>query len=51
MSLFEKGRAKTGGRRKGGWLPYALVAPSVLVLLVLLGWPVVRDVAISFQRL
>jgi N,N'-diacetylchitobiose transport system permease protein len=39
------------GRRKGGWLPYALVAPSVLVLLVLLGWPVVRDVAISFQRL
>jgi N,N'-diacetylchitobiose transport system permease protein len=27
------------------------VAPSVLALLVLLGWPVVRDVAISFQRL
>ncbi|MCO1658624.1 carbohydrate ABC transporter permease [Pseudonocardia humida] len=40
-----------GGRRRGGWLPYALVAPSVLALLVLLGWPVVRDVAISFQRL
>jgi len=38
-------------RWRGGWLPYALVAPSVLVLLVLLGWPVVRDVAISFQRL
>ncbi len=42
--------APPGGRR-GGWLPYALVAPSVLALLVLLGWPVVRDVAISFQRL
>jgi N,N'-diacetylchitobiose transport system permease protein len=40
-----------GRRRWGGWLPYALVAPSVVVLLVLLGWPVVRDVLISFQRL
>jgi N,N'-diacetylchitobiose transport system permease protein len=41
-----------GGRgRRSGWLPYALVAPSVVVLLVLLGWPVVRDVLISFQRL
>jgi N,N'-diacetylchitobiose transport system permease protein len=40
-----------GRRRSSGWLPYALVAPSVVVLLVLLGWPVVRDVLISFQRL
>jgi N,N'-diacetylchitobiose transport system permease protein len=40
-----------GPRRRSGWLPYALVVPSVVVLLVLLGWPVVRDVLISFQRL
>jgi N,N'-diacetylchitobiose transport system permease protein len=38
-------------RPRGRWLPYALVAPSVLALVVLLGWPVVRDFAISFQRL
>jgi N,N'-diacetylchitobiose transport system permease protein len=43
--------ADHGRRRRGGRLPYALVAPSIVVLLVLLGWPVVRDVLISFQRL
>lgn len=37
--------------RRRGWLPYLLVAPSVLALVVLLGWPLVRDVLISFQRL
>jgi N,N'-diacetylchitobiose transport system permease protein len=45
------GPVPAGPRRGSGWLPYALVAPSVVVLLVLLGWPVVRDVAISLQRL
>jgi len=45
------------GRRAGlrlprrGWLPYLLVAPSVLAIAVLLGWPLVRDVMISFQQL
>jgi N,N'-diacetylchitobiose transport system permease protein len=43
--------ADAGRRRWGGWSPYALIAPSVIALLVLLGWPVVRDVLISFQRL
>ena len=38
-------------RRRRGWLPYLLVAPSLLALAVLLGWPLVRDVAISFQQL
>jgi N,N'-diacetylchitobiose transport system permease protein len=45
------GGAPGGPGRRGRWLPYALVAPSVAAVLVLLGWPVVRDVAISFQRL
>jgi N,N'-diacetylchitobiose transport system permease protein len=45
------GPAPAAARRRGGWLPYALVAPSVVALLVLLGWPVVRDVVISFQQL
>lgn len=42
-----------GGTRRGPghWLPYALVAPSVVALLVLLGWPVVRNVVISLQQL
>lgn len=39
-------------RRRGGWwLPYALVAPSIVAIVVLLGWPVARDITISFQRL
>ena len=38
-------------RRRGGWLPYALVAPSIAAIAVLLGWPVIRDVLISFQQL
>ena len=46
-----RGRPGPAPRRRGGWLPYALVAPSVLALAVLLGWPVVRDVAISLQQL
>jgi N,N'-diacetylchitobiose transport system permease protein len=37
--------------RRGGWLPYLLIAPSAVAVLVLLGWPVVRDVVLSFQKL
>jgi N,N'-diacetylchitobiose transport system permease protein len=38
-------------RRRRGWLPYLLVAPSLMAIAILLGWPVVRDVLISFQQL
>jgi N,N'-diacetylchitobiose transport system permease protein len=38
-------------RRRGRWLPYALVAPSLIAIALLLGWPVVRNVLISFQQL
>jgi N,N'-diacetylchitobiose transport system permease protein len=38
-------------RRRRGWLPYLLIAPSLVALAVLLGWPLVRDVLISFQQL
>jgi N,N'-diacetylchitobiose transport system permease protein len=33
------------------WLPYLLIAPSVFALVVLLGWPLLRDLLISFQQL
>ncbi len=49
---------RSGGpsRRAGpmlptGWLPYALIAPAVLSLLVFLGYPLVRNVLISLQQL
>lgn len=32
-----------------GNLPYGLVAPSVVILLLVLGWPMVRLVTLSFQ--
>ncbi|THA24583.1 sugar ABC transporter permease [Streptomyces sp. RKND-216] len=37
--------------RTHAWLPYALVAPAVLSLLVFLGYPLVRNVLISLQQL
>lgn len=46
-----RGRPGPAPRRRVGWLPYALVAPSILALLVLLGWPVLRNFAISVQQL
>lgn len=46
-----RGRLARARLPRRGWLPYLLVAPSVLAIAVLLGWPLVRDVAISFQQL
>jgi N,N'-diacetylchitobiose transport system permease protein len=43
--------SRASSRRRGGLLPYALVAPSLVAIAVLLGWPVIRDVLISFQQL
>lgn len=37
-------------RRRGLGLPYGLVAPAVIVLLVVLGYPMVRLVGLSFQE-
>lgn len=53
------GRSRArGGRgrraRRGpptGWLPYALTAPAVVSLLVFLGYPLVKNVIISFRQL
>lgn len=38
-------------RAPSGWLPYVLIAPAVLSLLVFLGYPLVRNVIISFRQL
>ncbi|GAA2400702.1 sugar ABC transporter permease [Streptomyces glaucosporus] len=46
------GQGERGGRpRSSGWLPYALTAPAALSLLVLLGYPLIRNLVLSFQQL
>ncbi|MCX2969596.1 sugar ABC transporter permease [Streptomyces sp. TRM70308] len=47
------GEAAPRGRRSlpSGWLPYLLIAPAVLALTVFLGYPLVRNVLVSFQQL
>jgi N,N'-diacetylchitobiose transport system permease protein len=47
------GPGRGGSRRRppAGLLPYALVAPAVLSLLVFLGYPLVRNVVLSFRQL
>lgn len=42
-----RGRAGLGERT----IPYLLLAPAVVTMLVLLGWPAVQVIAISFRRL
>lgn len=39
------------GSRPNGWLPYVLIAPAVVSLLVFLGYPLVRNVLLSTQQL
>ncbi|MCF6523436.1 carbohydrate ABC transporter permease [Streptomyces sp. JJ36] len=34
-----------------GWVPYALIAPAAVSLLVFLGYPLVRNIVLSFQQL
>ncbi|HZG04462.1 MAG TPA: sugar ABC transporter permease [Streptomyces sp.] len=46
------GRKERAGRApSSGWLPYALIAPAVVSLLVFLGYPLVRNLMLSFQQL
>ena len=40
----------TVARRRSSSLPYALVLPSIVVLGVMLGYPLVRLVTMSFQE-
>jgi N,N'-diacetylchitobiose transport system permease protein len=42
-------RAAARGRRKGVYLPYLLIAPAILVLAGVLGWPLVDTFLLSFQ--
>jgi len=42
-------RPEAGRRRRRGSLPYGLLLPAVLVLLAGLGYPLVRQVVLSFQ--
>lgn len=44
-----RGRPRPAGPNR--WLPYVLIAPAVLSLLVFLGYPLVRNVIISLQQL
>lgn len=48
------GPDRTGGsalRRRKGITPYLLLLPAVLATVVFLGWPVVKNVTLSFQNL
>lgn len=46
---------RTGSARRQGLgervVPYLLLAPAVITLLILLGWPAVQVIAISFRKL
>ncbi len=44
------GHARPPRRGPSGLLPYALIAPAVLSLLLFLGYPLVRNVVISFRQ-
>lgn len=50
-STGRAGPQPTGARhtQRGRVLPYALIAPAVVVLLVVLGWPVLQLVVLSLQ--
>ncbi len=37
-------------RRRGGLTPYALLAPALIVLAIIVGWPLVQLVVTSFQE-
>jgi N,N'-diacetylchitobiose transport system permease protein len=47
--------ARASGRKRVGLgekaIPYLLLAPAVVVMLVLLGWPAIQVVGISFRKL
>jgi N,N'-diacetylchitobiose transport system permease protein len=38
------------GRRRGGFTPYVLLIPATGILLVLVGWPLVQLLVMSFQE-
>lgn len=42
--------APTGGRPRGRVLPYLLLTPAAVVLVIVLGYPIVRLLGLSFSR-
>jgi N,N'-diacetylchitobiose transport system permease protein len=49
ISPAPRGRAP-GRRRRGGFTPYALLLPALIVLAAITAWPLVQLVIMSFQR-
>ncbi|MFK0289400.1 carbohydrate ABC transporter permease [Streptomyces sp. NPDC090442] len=45
------GRSGPGGRRAARGAPYLLLLPALLATAVFLGWPLVRNLVLSFQNL
>jgi N,N'-diacetylchitobiose transport system permease protein len=43
------GRARPR-RRRGGFTPYALLTPAIIVLAIIVGWPLVQLIVTSFQE-
>ena len=43
-------RRPSRDRRRAGALPYALLAPAVVVVLAIIGWPLLQLVILSFQE-
>lgn len=46
-----RGGGSGGGAIAGRWVPYLLILPAMLATVVLLGYPLVKNVIISFQTL
>ncbi len=44
------GPARRQRRRRGGFTPYALLTPAIIVLGVIVGWPLVQLIVTSFQE-
>ncbi|MDQ6937703.1 MAG: sugar ABC transporter permease [Actinomycetota bacterium] len=55
MSGFDATRRPRGqttmrARTRAGWLPYALIAPTLVVLGLVAGWPLAKIVTLSLQK-
>ena len=42
--------AKPRRRRPGGFTPYALLVPSLVILAAIVGWPLIQLIIMSFQK-
>ncbi|MGW0146693.1 carbohydrate ABC transporter permease [Streptomyces sp. NPDC003333] len=45
------GRRPATGKRAGAFVPYLLLLPACAATVLLLGWPLLKDVLLSFQNL